>query len=126
MTKRKGKGPIDVRGILEKKVRVKRGDTVSSMDPFDAELEGLVAKAVGGSVKHCGRFVRYCIKHGVIAKPEPYDDDYVDTIIPDDWDDDEYSAMFDRFGPPPWPGPRDGLTPEARERRKHLQRKRRA
>ncbi len=71
LTKREGNGPIDIRGILEKKVQVKRGDTITSVDPFDAELEGLVAKVVGGSVKHCGRFIRYCIKYGVVTKPEP-------------------------------------------------------
>ena len=57
-------------------------------------------------------------------KPTAYDDFRSKEVIPKDWEWDDWMVMHDKYGSPPWPGPRDGLTAEEREKWHSTQRKR--
>ena len=116
MSKRgkKGRPVIDAAKILNNPVRVKKGDKIVAMSPMQAEYEHLAAQAINGCVKAMCRFVRDALRLGLIEKAEPQAEYPQRLVVPKDWRIDEFSAHFDRYGFPPWPGPRDGLTPEAR------------
>lgn len=88
------------------------------MPPFEAEVGHCATEALKGNLRACIKFISLCLRQGLIVKSE-YDDghQYV-IIIPKDWDQVEFMAMYHKFGPPPWRGPRDGLTTEERERQK--------
>ena len=127
MTKRKSKRTplIDLDHVLNGPVKVKVGDKVQTMSPIEAEYEQLAMRAMNGDVQAGIQFVRLCIKEGLVARAQPDDDWDYRLIIPDDWSNEEWSANFDKYGPPPWPGERDGLTDEAREERAAKKRRRR-
>jgi hypothetical protein len=78
-------------------------------------LRALVAKALSGDMRRARRFLKLCQEAGSFEVPEEVDDHQYVLRIPKDWDHDEWLAMYDQLGPPPWPGDRDGLVRHQRE-----------
>ena len=122
MSRRKQKAPLqDLGALLERAVKVTVEGVTRRMHPNQATLEKCAEKALKGDIRACGKFIRLCLRHGLLVKPELVDDDHQQRLqIPKDWDEEEFMAMFYRFGFPPWSGPRDGLTAAEREQRRAL------
>ena len=118
MAKRSKRAAIlDLGEVLNRPVRVRRGDDIITMTPFEAEVRQCVHDALKGNIRACGKFIRLCIKVGLLARAEDDDGHQYRLEVPKDWDWDEFVAVFRARGFPPWPGPRDGLTVAERERR---------
>lgn len=116
MSRKKRKAAsIDAAKLLNGAVRVKVGDRVQTMSPIQAEFEQLATLALGGCVKSMCRFLREALRLGVIEKAMPELEYPMRLEIPKDWDRDEFMAQYEKYGFPPWPGPRDGLTEAARK-----------
>lgn len=127
MSRRRKSSPhVDVAQILLSPVTVRINDEVKKLDPFAAQLETCVSKALRGDIRACAKFIRLCLKEGLIQKPAAFDDFRSREVIPKDWDRDEWKAMYWKYGSPPWPGPRDGLTAEERDEWRATQRRRRS
>lgn len=105
---------VDVAKLLNGPIRVKVGDRFVTMSPVEAEFERCAIQAMNGSVKAMCRFVRLCLRMGLIEQAEPEGEFPQVLRIPKDWDHDEFMEQYERHGFPPWPGPRDGLTADAR------------
>lgn len=95
------------------------------MGPFEAQFEQCAAAALKGDIPACRTFIRWSLREGLVAPAEPYDDHQYVVTVPKDWNGKEFVEMYRRFGPPPWPGERDGLTQEGRAERQ-ASRKRKA
>lgn len=125
MSQRRRAPAIDLSEVLNRSVRVIVNGESRTMAPFAARVEQCVAKALRGDVLACERFLRWCLREGLVRKPEPYDDHQYFVTVPKDWDYNEFMKMYGRFGPPPWPGERDGLTASEREDRRRNGKRRR-
>jgi hypothetical protein len=82
--------------------------------PFEAGLLSLVARASKGDMSAAQQFLRHCDEAGLFERPEPIDDHDYRLVIPKDWDWDEWLAMYEQFGMPPWKGERDGMPKNPR------------
>lgn len=123
MGRAKAKPLIDLAAVLNEPVKVRVGNEIRTLSPYEAEMEQCAAKALAGNITACRRFILACISQSIIDKPEVVDDWDYHLIIPPDWTTEEYYEKFAKFGPPPWPGKRDGLTDAARKKRKANRRK---
>lgn len=101
---------FDVRKVLRGKVTVDQGGKRVSMQPWEASTRALLAEALKGNMRKARAFLERCRDAGLFEIPEEADDHQYVVVIPKDWDDDEWKAMYDLHGPPPWKGERDGLV----------------
>jgi hypothetical protein len=88
-----------------------RADGVSrKMLAFEASLYSQVKRAlVNRDVGAMAQIIALCERYGLLERtPEPPLRSGL-YIIPKNWSEEEWRAMFKRHGPPPWPGPRSGL-----------------
>ena len=100
---------IDIRGILESPVgQVSGGPPICA---YEAAMRRAADKGASGNMREAGRFIRALIAYGLLEPPQFVDDHHYVLRIPKDWDHDEWHAMRERYGPPPWPGEHDGLIP---------------
>ena len=112
-------GTIDPSPILDGSICMRVGDKVVELDPFEASFTALMRKAMGGDLKSARLILQACEEAGILNEPENQRGDAYVINVPWEWDYSEWCEMFDKFGPPPWPGERDGLVPlERREQRK--------
>jgi len=117
---------FDLAEVLARPVRVTINGEVKTLHPFEAEVERCAMDALSGNLAAAGRFLKLCLREGLIVKPEEPDDVSKNLIIPKDWDRDEFLAMFYKHGRPPWAGDRDGLTVAARAEVEAAQKPRRS
>lgn len=105
------KGPVDnVTEILDALVKVRHGKRTVKMGGFEASVRNQVKKALtGGNVDDLIDMLKLMEKYGAITKPVVSDVYRGPIIVPADWDLDEWIDMYNRLGPPPWPGERDGM-----------------
>ncbi len=108
---RKPTAPLDIISILHRKITVVQGDTTKRMLSHDAAFRVLASKAIRGDMRAAARFLNECRAAGLFLIPEPVDDHVYSYVIPKEWDDEEWYAMYRQFGPPPWQGERNGLLP---------------
>jgi hypothetical protein len=100
--------PVDVAQVLNEPITVKQGGISREVSPFEAGIRRLVSRALKDKDWNSAvAFIRLCDKHGIM-EPAPSKDCGV-MYFPKDWDVEEWSEMYMRYGPPPWPGDRDGL-----------------
>jgi hypothetical protein len=88
-----------------------RADGVSrKMLAFEASLYSQVKRAlVNRDVGAMAQIIALCERYGLLERmPEPPLRSGL-YIIPKNWPEAEWRAMFKRHGPPPWPGRRSGL-----------------
>lgn len=95
--------------ILDGPIPVKTGGAEGKMPAFEASVRKLVSRAVNdGDIQAALEFFRVCDKYEVITPaPEPVSSG--NLVVPRSWDWDEWIAMLDTYGPPPWPGKHSGL-----------------
>lgn len=105
---------IDVGKILHSKITVEHSGIQTKMHPWEASVRALAAKALGGNMRAARRFLERCLEAGLFEIPETVDDHQYRVTVPKDWDYSEFIAMYDRLGPPPWPGERDGMAKDAK------------
>lgn len=111
--KRRPPNQIDVRAILESPVgRVGEGGTPISA--YEAAMRRAAEKASKGNMSEAKRFLREMEAYGLLTIAEAVDDHQYLIRIPKEWDHQAWNAMFDHYGPPPWPGEHDGLIPAER------------
>ena len=103
---------IDIRGILERPVGQVSGG--SSICAYEAAMRRAADKGAAGHMGEARRFIRALMSYGLLEPPTSSDEHQYALRIPKDWDDEEWMAMFGRYGPPPWPGEHDGLIPPDR------------
>ncbi len=77
---------------------------------FEASLYSQVKRAlVNRDVGAMAQIIALCERDGLLERmPEPPLRSGL-YIIPKNWSEAEWRAMFKRHGPPPWPGRRSGL-----------------
>lgn len=103
-------GHIDVAAILETPLPVKQGGSERKMDAFEIVMRQLSRKAIkerdlGSALE----FLRFCAKYKILQPSAAPPGISPVQIVPKDWNWDEWLEMFYQNGPPPWPGPRNGL-----------------
>lgn len=107
---RKAGKQVDVAAILETPISVKQGDSVSAMHPFEVLVRQLLRQAIQGkNLPATLEFLRLCKKYKLLGPPDAPPAISPVQYLPKDWDRDEWLVMFERYGRPPWPGPRNGL-----------------
>lgn len=104
---------VDVRAILESPVGRAR-DGGPPICAYEAGLRRSAEKAANGNMSQARRFIRELESHGLLRIPEAVDDHEYLIRIPNEWDHHAWNAMFDHYGPPPWPGDHDGLISKER------------
>jgi hypothetical protein len=106
--------PLDISGRFNRPLDYKANGVEQRGSPVEIGLLSQVAKAIGkGHMPSARAFLRSCELCGLIEIPT-FDDGHQYVLrIPKGWDDDEWMEMYDRFGPPPWKGERDGLVRDA-------------
>lgn len=101
----------DLLNVLSEDVIVRQGNKNRKMQPFEAAVRKMVAKAVTDrSVSHALKFMELLDKYDVL-RPLPAQRKTSGVLhVPRDWDWNEWLEMLGRYGAPPWPGKRSGLT----------------
>lgn len=98
-----------VAAVLDAPVDVRKGGKPVKMGSFEASVRRLVSLAINESdVRAARELLKLWDRYEVIAPaPEPWRNN--SFTVPKDWDWGEWMEKFERDGPPPWPGERDGL-----------------
>jgi hypothetical protein len=102
-----------MRKILEAPV-ARVGEAGRPICAYEASRRRAAHDAAAGNMKEAKRFLRELHSYGLLPRQAAADDHQYIIKIPKEWDDAEWSALFDKYGPPPWPGGRDGLIPKER------------
>jgi hypothetical protein len=110
---RKKRQPTDVLAILDGPVTVEVGGKKRRKAAFEVELTNLFARAIKGDVSAARAAIRHCEAAGLI-EPLPVHQNPGILRIPKHWNHDEFMAMFEKHGFPPWPEPDDGCVPASR------------
>lgn len=116
-----GRPRRDVAGLvtstLDAPVAIRRAGKVETVSGFEAGLRKLIARAVAkGDLKACLKVLKVFEEYGVLKPSPPPSAASPVLVMPKHWATDEWLEMFHRHGPPPWKGPRSGLTREAEEK----------
>ena len=108
--KKRAPKAIDVRAILERPVgRISQGGR--AICAYEAAMRRAADRAANGNMAEAKRFLREMVSYGLLRIPESIDNHQYVLRVPKDWDWEEWNWMYDRYGPPPWPGEHDGLIP---------------
>lgn len=100
----------DIVAILSEPVAVNNAGVAQLMSPFEACVRKLVSRALHDkNVNAALELVRMCETFDVVLPPPTPQDIGQVWIIPRNFDTDEWKQMYDKLGPPPWPGERSGL-----------------
>jgi hypothetical protein len=118
----KKEGRVNVARLLREPITVTLNGEKKAIDPFEAQLQSLAKLAAAGNMASAKEFLLHCQHAGLFEVHEEEDDHQYQLVIPKDWDTKEWHAMYDRHGPPPWPGERDGLVPPERLKGVHVTR----
>jgi hypothetical protein len=106
-------GQTDVAGILGEPLTVTTAGTSQKMAPFEVSVRQLVNRALSKhDLKAVLEFVGLCETYGIVAPMPPPEGPGPILVVPKTWDWDEWMRMFEKHGPPPWPGERSGLPAE--------------
>lgn len=101
---------LEIGALLTEPVTVTKGGVVRTMSPFEAGLRSLVKRALGqNDLKAARAFLAVCEECGLMPLPPTPPVATVLFYVPRSWDWQEWTEMFRRHGPPPWPGERSGL-----------------
>lgn len=107
--------PVDVGAILETPITVKQAGEVTTMHPFEAMARQFLRQALQDKNLFATiELLRLWHKYKILIQPAAPAAFSPVQYIPRDWDHDEWCEMLFRFGPPPWPGPRNGLCKSQR------------
>ena len=105
-------GPTDIAAILNEPLTVRKGRATESMPPFEVSVRQLVKRALSkNDLKAVLAFIALCEGYGIIAPVPPPEQSGGVLVVPP-WDWNVWLQMFERHGPPPWPGERSDLPDE--------------
>lgn len=106
----------DVLGILTARVEVAVDGVLRTVSLEEARVRKLVQKALNGNLSAALKCLVLAEKHGILPVPVHHSRCPGGAVlhIPWEWETDEFIAMYQRHGDPPWPGDRDGLIPLSR------------
>lgn len=109
---------VDIAAMLREPIACSVNGEKVVKSAFEAGLHSTVAKALKRDMRAAARFLKECESAKLICHYETPDLQNI-FHVPKDWDWDEWVAMFEEQGPPPWKGARDGLpkTPPWQPRR---------
>jgi hypothetical protein len=102
--------PGAIADLLSAPVMVRTGGLSRKMLAFEASLHSQVKRALSeGDIGAIERLIRLCERYGILEIPADLPLRSGLFIIPKSWREEEWRAMFKKYGPPPWPGPRSGM-----------------
>lgn len=101
--------PIKITERLNKPISISVNGEVEKVSPFEAGLLSIVAKAAAGDMRAAQSFMEHSEKAGIFVRLEASEECGLVLKVPKEWEWDEFKAMFDQYGPPPWPGEHNGL-----------------
>ena len=108
--------PINLSAILNEPVSVTEGGRRRRKPAFEIEFTNLMTKAIKGDLSALRQVLKQLVKAGLLRPPaEIYP--YL-LVILRHWKVEDWNAMYEKHGPPPWDGPDDGLVPEYRRTRR--------
>ncbi len=107
---------IQIAGLLEAPVTATVNGKKEKLQVFEVGQRKLAQRSI--QERHLPstiQLLKQAARLGLLQKPRRPDE--APTMeLPNDWDAKEWIAMVNQHGLPPWPGPRDGLSKEDRER----------
>lgn len=100
---------INVESILNAAIQVKQGGRVRQISALEAALRRQVGLVINKNDKTAlTGLLKIFAQHGVLRATVRRHPNVVN--IPFDWDRTEWFAMYGKYGLPPWPGPRNGMS----------------
>lgn len=112
---------ISVVSFLDEPMKVTIKGRPEKLQAFEIGARRMVQKAVQErDARAAIELLKLCASLKVFKTPVQQSFPSV-VIIPTRWDGDAWMTNFRKYGPPPWPGPDDGLTDEARTRAKQVE-----
>ena len=102
--------PAQIAALLSEPVAVRSQGRSRKMPPFEASLRAQVRRAlVDRDLRALECLLKLGQRHGLLEAPAAPPVSGALLIIPHSWKRNDWMAMFHRYGPPPWPGPRSGM-----------------
>src|SRR5258705_1744389 len=92
---------LDLAGIFEKPLRVKRGGKTISMHPYEAELTSLGKRALKGQPRATKLFLKHCEAAGLLD-PSPAEQTHGVFVIPKGVNGAIAKVLIETYGLPPW------------------------
>jgi hypothetical protein len=107
-TKKPKSGGTDVAALLSEPLPARIGGVVRQITAFEIGLRQMVRAALKGNLKAALEFIKRCEEYGIIEPARVPESGGV-LVVPKTWIWDDWMAMFEAHGSPPWPGPRSGM-----------------
>jgi hypothetical protein len=96
--------------VLNEEIHISKNGRKIKMSSYEIAVRKLVEKAVREShLDNACEFLELCKQHNLIEYTSGPQSSGV-LMVPRSWSWDEWMSMFNRYGPPPWPGPRSGTV----------------
>jgi hypothetical protein len=92
---------LDIAGIFDKPLRVKRGGKMVAMHPYEAELTSLGKRALNGEPRATKLFLKYCETAGLLDPP-PAEQTHGVFVIPRGANSGIIKVLIETHGLPPW------------------------
>ena len=98
---RRKENALDIAGILDKPLRVKRGGKTVTMHPYEAELTSLGKRALKGEPRATKLFLKHCENAGLLDPP-PAEQTHGVFVIPKGANRAIVRVLLENHGLPPW------------------------
>ena len=98
---RRKENALDIAGIFDKPLRVKRGGKTIAMHPYEAELTSLGKRALKGEPRATKLFLKQCEIAGLLDPP-PAEQTHGVFVIPRGVKSKIAKVLIETYGLPPW------------------------
>jgi hypothetical protein len=98
---RRKENSLDVAGLMEKSVQVKRGGKTITMHPFEAEVTSLGNRALKGEARATKLFLKHCDDAGLL-EPPPAEQTHGVFLVTRDMNSRIVRVLLQNYGLPPW------------------------
>ncbi len=92
---------LDIAGIFDKPLRVKRGGKTIAMHPYEAELMSLGKRALNGEPRATKLFLKHCETAGLLNAP-PAEQTHGVFVMPKGVNRGILTVLIETYGLPPW------------------------
>ena|ERR1700694_2300148 len=99
--RRRRENAVDIAGIFDKPLRVKRGGKTVAMHPYEAELTSLGKRALNGEARATKLFLKQCEAAGLLDAP-PAEQTHGVFVIPKGANGGIMKVLIETHGLPPW------------------------
>lgn len=104
-------GPINLAAFFDEPVTATIEGKATRITTFEAGLMNMVQKAIfKKDMRAAEVFLDSCIEAGLIVDPRDAEGPVGYIVNQCVWTLEEWRDHYQRLGPPPWPGPRNGLS----------------